>query len=114
MITLSFSYHAGAMMVQDLRAVAHLRGTLLLGAVSAAIDLAVLLDPMADNPAITMGTGRRHCVNSALKAVEGHRAAILGDTEGLIVIVAAMITFSHFRLPRCKWSRNKMKKSPDI
>ena len=71
--------------------------TLLFRAVTAAIDLSALLETMADNSATTMSAGRRHRVNSAFEAVEGHRPAILSNSEGFIIFVAAMIAFSHFR-----------------
>jgi hypothetical protein len=69
---------------------------LLLGAMSAAIDFSALLDTMADDAAVTMSAGWRRRVNSAFEAVEGHGAAILSNSEGLIIFVAAMIALSHF------------------
>jgi hypothetical protein len=66
---------------------------------SAAIDLSALFDAVTDNSAITMSAGRRHCMNSAFEAIEGHGPAILSHSEGLVIVIAAMIAFSHFRIP---------------
>jgi hypothetical protein len=56
---------------------------------SAAIDFSALLDAMADDAAVTMSAGWCHRVNSAFEAVETHGAAILSNSESLIVFVAA-------------------------
>src|SRR5436853_7939924 len=63
--------------------------TLVLGAMSAAKDVAGRLDPVPDDLAAAMRARGRHRLDRAFEAVEGHRAATAGDLEGLVVIVAA-------------------------
>jgi hypothetical protein len=45
---------------------------------------------------VSAGRGTR--VNSAFEPVESHSPAVLRDPNDIVVLVAAMIAFSHFRL----------------
>jgi hypothetical protein len=62
---------------------------LVLGAVSATINLAAGLDTMADDLAATMSASRRHCVNGAFKAVEGHRSTSEAHLQRFVINIAA-------------------------
>src|SRR2546423_7784878 len=68
---------------------------LVLGAMGAAKHPAGGLDAVADDLAAAMGAGGRHRLDRAFEAVEGHRAAGIGDLEGLVVIIAADIACRH-------------------
>src|SRR5207244_4089563 len=68
---------------------------LMLGAMSAAKDVAGRLDSMPADLAAAMRARGRHRLHRAVEAVEGHRAAGAGDLEGLVVIVAADIASGH-------------------
>src|SRR5947209_17116172 len=81
--TLDVEPSSRALAAHRLCPVANRGCTLLLRAVRAAIDVAALLDAMADNPAATMNARRCHRVNCAFEAVEGHRPAILSNSERL-------------------------------
>jgi hypothetical protein len=61
----------------------------MLGAMGAAVDLAVGFHTMSDDAALAMLAARRHGVDSALEAVEGLRLTALRDLERLVVIVPA-------------------------
>jgi len=60
-----------------------------------AIHRAARFDPVSDDLAIAVGTGRRHRMDSALEAVEGHGSPGLGYLEGLVVFVATNIACGH-------------------
>jgi hypothetical protein len=65
------------------------------GTMGATINDVTLLDAMPDNPAITVRALRRELLDCALKTVEG--VGLGGDRhlERLVVIVSALIAFSH-------------------
>ena len=67
----------------------------LLGAMDAAEDGAVVLDPMPDDAAAAMRAGGRERLDRAFEAVEDHGAAAHGDLEALVVVVAALFTSRH-------------------
>src|SRR5438874_9232942 len=67
----------------------------MLSAMSAAINLAAGLDAVPDDRTVAMGTARRHRVDRAFEAVEGHRAPRLRDPERLVVIIAADVARGH-------------------
>src|SRR5438067_4511097 len=88
---------------------------LLLGAVLAAEEGALLLEPMPDDADAAMGAGRRQRVDRALEAVESVSDAVLGDLKRLVVIVAAGFTSLHDTPPhslvelcgyRQRWARS--------
>ena len=68
------------------------------GAVGTAIDLALGLNTMTDDAASTMAALGRHGVDGALKTVEGHSVATLGNAKRLIVVVAAHLASGHSSL----------------
>src|SRR5690606_31546572 len=72
-----------------------------LGAVVAAEEAAVGLEPVTDDPAAAMAAHRREYVDRALEAVEGIGALVLRDLEGLVVVVSAVIAASHDVLRAC-------------
>jgi hypothetical protein len=65
------------------------------GTMGTTIDLAAGLDAVPDHATVAVGTARRHGMNGALKAVEGHCPVALADTESLVVIITAHIASSH-------------------
>src|SRR5256885_14921129 len=73
---------------------------LVLGAMSAAKDVAGRLDPVPDDLAAAMRARGRHRLDRAFEAVEGHRAAGALDLERLVVIVAADIASGHCISPQ--------------
>jgi hypothetical protein len=79
----------------NLRAVTNLSSAFLFGTIGATKDLSALLDAMTDDSATAMRAGRRHRVNSAFEAVESHSPAVLHNPESSIILITAMITFSH-------------------
>jgi hypothetical protein len=83
----------------NLRAVTNFGRAFLFSAIGAAINPSVLLNAVTDNSAIAMRAGRRHHVNSTFKAVESPSLAILYNPESFIILVTAMIAFSHCRFP---------------
>jgi len=68
------------------------------GAVGTAIDLALGLNTMTDDAALTMTALGRHGVDGALKTVESHSVVTLGNAERLIVVVAAHLASGHSTL----------------
>src|SRR6266436_6628656 len=64
----------------------------LVRAVSAAVDAAVLLRPVADDAAAAVGALRRERLDGALEAVERVRGASHRDLERLVVLVSADFT----------------------
>lgn len=106
---------AAAITASVLCAVTNSGRTLLLRAMSAAIDFAGLLDAVADDSATTMSAGWCHRVNSAFEAVKGHCPAILSNSESLIILVATMITSRHFRNPlnAVRWNAVEDLAKPD-
>ena len=71
------------------------RSALFCGAVGATVNNFILFNTVPDNPAGAMGTARSKLLDRALEAVE--RIRFLGNLylEGLVVIIAALITFGH-------------------
>jgi hypothetical protein len=65
------------------------------GAMRTTVDFAAFLDSMAEDPAITMCTARRHRLDRTFETIECHRASILADSESLVVLVATNVAFSH-------------------
>jgi hypothetical protein len=64
--------------------------------VGAAENAAALLDPVADNAAVTVGASRRQGVNGALEGIEGVFVAVrIGNGECLVVIVSANFARCH-------------------
>src|SRR5262245_15583024 len=80
-------------------AIVHTLHALVLGAMGAAINLAPGFDAMADHPAIAVGAMRRHGVDRALEAVEGHGACALGDAKSLVIVVTADVASGHHTPP---------------
>lgn len=65
------------------------------GAVRAAEDRVVLFDPMPDDRAATMRAAGRQRLNGAFKRIKDVRLPVHHDLEGLIVGIAACLTFAH-------------------
>ena len=61
----------------------------------AAENLAALLHPVPDDPAMAMRTDRRERVDRALETVEGVMLSGYDHFEGLVVFVFANFTCSH-------------------
>src|SRR5689334_23076664 len=68
-------------------------------AMRTAVNLASCFNAMPQYVALAMSAMRSHCVNCALKAVEGHCPPRLRDPERLVVVVSADIARSHLALP---------------
>lgn len=64
----------------------------MLGTMRAAIDRSTGFDAVTDDLASAMGTGRRHCVDRAFEAVEGHCATAEAHLDRLVLVVAADLT----------------------
>src|SRR5690348_9911341 len=64
-------------------------------AVGAAVDRLAGLDAMADDPAATVGAGRRQQLDRALEAVEHVRLAVEGHLERLVILVSAHLAAGH-------------------
>lgn len=60
-----------------------------LGAVRAAIEDSVILEPVANDPAAAVSAGRCKYLDRALEAVKNVVLATLADRERLVVVVAA-------------------------
>jgi hypothetical protein len=73
------------------------------GAVGAAVDGAVGLNAVADNPATAMLASRGECMNCTLEAVE-HVWLVPwhGHLEGLVVLISTHLTLGHLNSPFSK------------
>ena len=71
----------------------------MLGAVDAAIDGVAMLHAVTDDAHAAMRADRRERGDGAFEGVEGERAAAHGDLEALVIIVAALRTFTHGGVP---------------
>ena len=68
----------------------------MLGAMSAAENLALAFDTMTNDPGAAMRARRRESVDRALEAVEDMRLALIGcDREGFIVRVPTVFALLH-------------------
>src|ERR671910_2292496 len=65
------------------------------GAVRAAVEATLDLDPVADHRAVAVLAARRHAADGALEAVEGVVIAGGNHLEGLVVVVAAHLADGH-------------------
>jgi hypothetical protein len=79
----------------NLRAVTNLSSAFLFGTVGATIDSSALLDTMTDDSATAMRADRCHRVNSTFETIESHSPAVLYNPESFVVLITAMIAFSH-------------------
>src|SRR5262245_53866730 len=68
---------------------------LVFSAMSTAVNLSLGLRAVADHPAFAVGASGGHGVDGTFEAVERHRPVSLGDTDRLVIVVAAHITLSH-------------------
>ena len=66
------------------------------GAVGATVDPILRLNAMPDNCASAMRASRRHTLDRAFEAVEGHGSIALSDQDGLVVHVPTHIALGHF------------------
>jgi hypothetical protein len=64
----------------------------------ATIENPLGFDPMSDDPAATMGTGRCRHLNGTLEAVEHMAFPRTNDHEGLVVFVPAQLASCHDEL----------------
>jgi hypothetical protein len=65
---------------------------------SAAVECAIRLDPVADDPAVTMATDWREFLDGALEAVERVRLARGDHLEGLVIVIPANFASRHLNL----------------
>ena len=65
------------------------------GAIDAAINFSVLLDPVSDHAAVAVRTMRRQRVDRALEAVEGVMLTFDHNLKRLVVFVLANFACSH-------------------
>ena len=68
---------------------------------SATVDLTVFFDAMADDPAMTVATHRRQLLDRAFETVENISFARHFDFEVLVILIAALIAWSHGFTPVC-------------
>ncbi len=66
-----------------------------MSAVGPAKEFIFMLDPVADDTASTMKTGRSERLNRAFKGIEGVGATSLENVEGFVVSVLANDAGSH-------------------
>src|SRR5215472_15938783 len=71
----------------------------LMRAMSAAVEGVAILDAVPDDAAAAVRAPGCERLDRAFEAVEGVRAAILLDSEGLVVIVAAEVASGHVDSP---------------
>jgi hypothetical protein len=63
--------------------------------VGAAERVAIVLEPMTQNSASAMGTGRSQRMNGALERIEGVIAPVSFDCDRLVVLVATYLAPCH-------------------
>jgi hypothetical protein len=68
--------------------------------VNAAKDLPIFFDPVTDDSAMAVRTGRRKRMNRALKAVEHMFLSVSHELEGFIIIIPAHFALSHTKKVR--------------
>src|SRR5690606_13269718 len=87
-------------------AVAKLGDTRFLGTVVAAIEGAVLLEPVPNDAAGAMRADRRERRNGPCAAVEGPGPPVAQDLKRLVILVPALVTDRHeyHRQPSCLWN----------
>jgi hypothetical protein len=85
--------------VTNLHPVAQTLHTFRFGAMVAAVKCAVLLQSVAHDLDIAMGTRRRKRMDGTLETVEIVGLAVHDDLEGFIVIIAAMFANGHRDAP---------------
>ncbi len=61
----------------------------------AAKDLPLLFDPVSNDFTPTARTSRRHCVDSAFKAVKDMGFTLQGNLKAFVVLVTADFAFRH-------------------
>ena len=81
------------------RMIPHVADSSLPGTICAAIESTSCFDAVTDNFAAAMGAARSERVNRTFKTVEYMRTAAHPHFEGLIILVSAHFTLSHFRPP---------------
>jgi len=69
--------------------------SLIVGAMSAAVELSIALDAVADDSTPTVKARWRESLNSALKRVEGVTVSLNDYVEALVVTVVTNDTNSH-------------------
>src|SRR5437870_13822221 len=69
--------------------------SLFLSAVGAAVQHALRLYTMPDDPAFAMGTGRGHSMDRTFKTVEDVRLACQDDLKSLVIVIAADFAACH-------------------
>src|SRR5690606_16381102 len=86
---------AGSVRHLVLGIVPHVRDSLLMRAVGAAVEGVLPLDSVADYPAATVRAYRRQLVNRTLEGVEGVGRTRRDHLEGQVIVVAAHFTLRH-------------------
>jgi hypothetical protein len=67
------------------------------GAIRTTVEGPARLNPMPDDLAPAMVTGRGQSMDGAFEAVEDVRLASHDDLEGFVIIIPTYFTSSHFR-----------------
>jgi len=80
------------------RSVPQLGLAIFFGAMIAAVEDAVFLQAMSENPTTAFFTCWRERLDGAFETIEGVRFTSNKNLEGLVVIIAACLTLSHSRL----------------
>jgi hypothetical protein len=75
--------------------IAKLSNALLLGAMIAAKETAILLQAVSDDPDTTRRTSRCESMDRALETVVGVGLAVFRYLEGLIIVISASVTLWH-------------------
>jgi len=78
-----------------LRPIVHGPDAVLAGAGSAAIHPLLCLDPMADDFAAAMGTGRGQRLDGTLKAIEGMRRTRYHHLKGFVIVIPTGFALCH-------------------
>src|SRR5689334_2225255 len=82
-------------MLISCRAIADALNAVMLGTMRTAVHFSLRLNAVANDAAFAVRAAGSHGVDGTFKTVEGQRAAILGDSERLVVIIAADIAPGH-------------------
>lgn len=101
-------YHEAALLARCTRPVSHAGFTGLPGAMGTAVDDAVGLYAVPDDPHPAVAASRRHRVDGAFEAVEGagrSRCVAEAEGEGAVVVVAAHVADCHRKIQSSRTGR---------